>query len=308
VNFAIPAFEDPPVRTRVAQVASPLDQGVVRLQHLEGVGATVRDRHLRHRGEMGRGDGMMLSGERVVELRGEPFPDGRCRVMASAGSRATCQLLSLPGVFEIELKTTRQGRSIQADLYTGKSREWSRGRVFARPWDARKPRRSLIVVVPRDAPVRFSWHKRRGRYGERVQQGRGGSRERCRGQWERPKIWDSPRICNPASVGDKVEMLSECRVGNEVHLPAWMGRTIRGWLPGVLGALEPGGSSAGRDPWSAVCFFFPLSDEAARGTGPLLSQLCKCGTGGAQPVDCMRRLQAATERPRVWWCMGWVAV
>ena len=48
VELAVPAFEDPPVRPRVAQVARPLDQRVVRLDHLERVRTGARrDRHLR---------------------------------------------------------------------------------------------------------------------------------------------------------------------------------------------------------------------------------------------------------------------
>lgn len=41
VNLAISTFKNPPVRTRVAQVASPLNQGAVRLDHLERM-CTVR--------------------------------------------------------------------------------------------------------------------------------------------------------------------------------------------------------------------------------------------------------------------------
>lgn len=46
VDLAVPAFEDPPVGSRVAQVAGPLNQGVVRLDHFERVCACVGDRHL----------------------------------------------------------------------------------------------------------------------------------------------------------------------------------------------------------------------------------------------------------------------
>lgn len=46
MKLAVPTFEDPPVGSRVAQVASPLDERVVRLDHLECVGAVVLDCHL----------------------------------------------------------------------------------------------------------------------------------------------------------------------------------------------------------------------------------------------------------------------
>lgn len=45
MNLAVPALEDPPVRTRVAHVAGPLDEGVVRLDHLERMGTGVGDCH-----------------------------------------------------------------------------------------------------------------------------------------------------------------------------------------------------------------------------------------------------------------------
>lgn len=49
VNLAIPALENAPVGTRMAQVAGPLDQSAVRLDHLERVSARVGDCH----GELG---------------------------------------------------------------------------------------------------------------------------------------------------------------------------------------------------------------------------------------------------------------
>jgi hypothetical protein len=68
VNFAISAFEDPPVWTRVAQVTGPLDQSTIRLDHLERVG-TVRC--------YGHGDV-------VSKLEGESPVDGNSRL----GTRA----------------------------------------------------------------------------------------------------------------------------------------------------------------------------------------------------------------------------
>jgi hypothetical protein len=41
MNLAVSAFKNPPVRTRMAQVAGPLNQGTVRLDHLKRV-CTVR--------------------------------------------------------------------------------------------------------------------------------------------------------------------------------------------------------------------------------------------------------------------------
>ena len=46
VEPAVPAFKDPPVRTRVAQVARPLDQGVVQLDHDKRVRAVAGECHL----------------------------------------------------------------------------------------------------------------------------------------------------------------------------------------------------------------------------------------------------------------------
>jgi hypothetical protein len=45
MEFTIPTLKDPPVRTRVTQVAGPLDQGVVGLDHLEGMGAIAGNCH-----------------------------------------------------------------------------------------------------------------------------------------------------------------------------------------------------------------------------------------------------------------------
>lgn len=45
VDFAVTALENPPVRARMAQVAHPLDQSAVRLDHLEVVRAGVRHGH-----------------------------------------------------------------------------------------------------------------------------------------------------------------------------------------------------------------------------------------------------------------------
>jgi hypothetical protein len=45
VDLAVPALEYPPMRTGVAQVAGPLDECIVRLDHLEGVSAGVGDGH-----------------------------------------------------------------------------------------------------------------------------------------------------------------------------------------------------------------------------------------------------------------------
>lgn len=46
MDLAVPAFEDPPVGSRVAQVAGPLNQSAIRLDHFERVCAGVGDRHL----------------------------------------------------------------------------------------------------------------------------------------------------------------------------------------------------------------------------------------------------------------------
>lgn len=45
MKLAISALEDPPVRPRVTQVARPLDQCVVRLDHFEVVGTVVCQCH-----------------------------------------------------------------------------------------------------------------------------------------------------------------------------------------------------------------------------------------------------------------------
>jgi hypothetical protein len=45
VNLTVPALKDPPVRAGMAHVAGPLDECVVRLDHLEGVGTAVGDGH-----------------------------------------------------------------------------------------------------------------------------------------------------------------------------------------------------------------------------------------------------------------------
>lgn len=45
MDLTVPALEYPPMRTGLAQVAGPLDERVVRLDHLEGVGAGVGDGH-----------------------------------------------------------------------------------------------------------------------------------------------------------------------------------------------------------------------------------------------------------------------
>ena len=46
MDLAIPAFEDPPVRSRMAQVAMPLDQRVIGLDHLEDMRAVVGEGHI----------------------------------------------------------------------------------------------------------------------------------------------------------------------------------------------------------------------------------------------------------------------
>jgi hypothetical protein len=46
VNLAVPAFEDPPVRARVADMAGPLDESAVRLDHAERVRAAASPGHL----------------------------------------------------------------------------------------------------------------------------------------------------------------------------------------------------------------------------------------------------------------------
>lgn len=45
VNLAVPALENPPVRSRMAYIAVPLNQSTVRLDHLERVGAVRCDGH-----------------------------------------------------------------------------------------------------------------------------------------------------------------------------------------------------------------------------------------------------------------------
>lgn len=61
MNLAVAALEDPPVGSGVAEVAMPLDEGAVRLDHLEDVGAAACEGH-----------GCCL---RVCEGR---FPEGGC--------------------------------------------------------------------------------------------------------------------------------------------------------------------------------------------------------------------------------------
>ncbi len=46
MDLAVPAFEDPPVGAGVAQVAMPLNQRAIRLDHLEDMSTRVRERHL----------------------------------------------------------------------------------------------------------------------------------------------------------------------------------------------------------------------------------------------------------------------
>ncbi len=46
MKLAVLAFENPPVRSRMAELASPLDQGVVCLDHLERVRAVGSVGHL----------------------------------------------------------------------------------------------------------------------------------------------------------------------------------------------------------------------------------------------------------------------
>ena len=46
VKLAVLALENPPVRSRMAELASPLDQGVVCLDHLERVRAVGSVGHL----------------------------------------------------------------------------------------------------------------------------------------------------------------------------------------------------------------------------------------------------------------------
>lgn len=45
VNLAIPTFHDPPVRSGMAHVACPLNESVIRLDHLKRVGAAGRNGH-----------------------------------------------------------------------------------------------------------------------------------------------------------------------------------------------------------------------------------------------------------------------
>ena len=45
LELAVHAFEDEPVRAGVAHVANPLDEATLGLQSLEGMHATVWDRH-----------------------------------------------------------------------------------------------------------------------------------------------------------------------------------------------------------------------------------------------------------------------
>ncbi len=46
MDLTVPTFVDPPVGSRVTQVARPLDQRVVRFDHLERVCAVVGDGHV----------------------------------------------------------------------------------------------------------------------------------------------------------------------------------------------------------------------------------------------------------------------
>lgn len=45
VNLAVSALENPPVRTRMTDIAGPLNQSTVRFDHLERVGAVRCDGH-----------------------------------------------------------------------------------------------------------------------------------------------------------------------------------------------------------------------------------------------------------------------